>query len=251
MILRDKSKITKMLILLELLRGRGKLKEIAEAIDITVQGASEYLKVLESEGLVKNWKITPHGWEYLDSALEELGDFVHDANKIMKRKKIAEAIAGEKIKKGDRVGLFLENGYLHAYHRESSSVGIAINDAEIGEDVGVSNLRGIVDIKFGKITAVLMPPVEEGGSRAIDIQRIRDFTKSNIGKKIGVCGVVAHVALKGLPVDFEFSSANAAVEAAYRGFDTILFISREMMPYTLRILEESGVNFEVFNAKNL
>ncbi len=251
MILRDKSKITKMLILLELLRGKRKLKEIAEAIDITVQGASEYLKILESEELVKNWKITPRGWEYLDSALEELGDFVHEANKIMERKKVVEAIAGEDIKKGDKVGLFLENGYLHAYHRDSSSMGVAIGDAKAGEDVGVSHLRGIVDIKFGKITAVLMPPVEEGGSRAVNIHRVRNFIKNNTGKKIGVCGVVAHVVLKGLPVDFEFSSANAAVEAAYRGFDSILFISREMMPYTLRILEESRVNFEIINARKL
>ncbi|RLF27091.1 MAG: DNA-binding protein [Thermoplasmata archaeon] len=249
-ILRDKGKITEMMILLSLLRGNRKLREIADDIGITVQGVSEYMKILESEGLVKGGKPTPRGLEFLNSAVEEIGDFVHEANRIIGKIKVTEAIAGEKIREGEEVGLFMEGGYLHAYKRESSSIGVAINDAEKGEDVGVKNLRGIMDIDYGKIDVYVMPSIEEGGSRKVKREKIRELLKDN--KKVGVCGVVAYVVMKDMvDIDFEFGSVYAAIDAAYRGVDTLLFVSHEMLPYALRLISEREVSYEVHSIKDL
>jgi len=249
-ILRDKSKITEMMILLSILKGNRKLKEIASDIGITVQGVSEYLKVLESSGFLKNGNVTPKGMEFLYTSLEEIGDFVHEANKVIGKIKIAEAIAGEDIKEGDKVGLFMEKGYVYAYKKESNSMGIAAMNAKRGEDLGVKNLRGIMDINYGKIDVYVMPEITEGGSRKVNRERIKKLIRGD--KKIGVCGAVAYVTIKDVAkIDFEFAAVNSAINAAYRGISTILFISHEMLPYTLKILEDSDVKYEVRNVKDI
>ena len=249
-VLRDKSKITEMMILLSLLRGNRKLKDIAKDVDISLQGVSEYLKILESSGFLKNGNVTPKGMEFLYTSLEDIGDFVHEANKIIGKIKIAEAIAGENIKKGDKVGLFMENGYVYAYKKESSSMGIAAMDAKKGEDLGVKNLKGIMEIDYGKIDVYVMPEISEGGSRKVDKEKIRKLIKGD--KKVGVCGAVAYITLRDIAkIDFEFAAVNSAINAAYRGISTLLFVSHEMLPYTLRILEDSDVKYEVRNVMDL
>ncbi len=249
-VLRDKSKITEMMILLSLLRGNRKLKDIAKDVDISLQGVSEYLKILESSGFLKNGNVTPKGMEFLYTSLEDIGDFVHEANKIIGKIKIAEAIAGENIKKGDKVGLFMENGYVYAYKKESSSMGIAAMDAKKGEDLGVKNLKGIMEIDYGKIDVYVMPEISEGGSRKVDKEKISKLIKGY--KKVGVCGAVAYITIRDIAkIDFEFAAVNSAINAAYRGISTILFVSHEMLPYTLRILEDSDVKYEVRNVMDI
>ncbi|ADD08966.1 helix-turn-helix, type 11 domain-containing protein [Aciduliprofundum boonei T469] len=250
-ILRDKSKITEMMILLSILKGNKKLKEIASDVGITIQGVSEYSKLLESSGFLKNGKITPAGMEFLYASLKDIGDFVHEANKIIGKIKITEAIAGEDIKEGDKVGLFMENGYIYTYRKESSSMGIASMDAKKGEDLGVKNLRGIMNINYGDIKVYVMPQISDGGSRKVNKEKIKELIKKE-NRKIGVCGVVAYITIKDIAkIDFEFAAVNSAINAAYRGISTILFVSHEMLPYTLKILEDSDVRYEVSSVMDI
>ena len=243
MILRDKGKITKTLILLELLRGKKKLKEIATDIDITVQGVSEYIRNMEREEYVKGAKVTIQGLKFLSNSLDEMGDFLENANKILKKLQVVEAIAGEEIEEGDAVGLFMEKGYIHAYHRTSSSIGTAMNTAHANEEIGVTNLRGVLNIDYGSIKVCALPSIEEGGTKNIR-GKIKNILKNNKWEKIGVCGAVAYIALKDIvSIDFEFSAANAAIDAHYRGISSILFVSHTMLPHTLRTLEERGVSY--------
>ena len=249
-ILRDKGKITEMMIILSLLKGKRKLREIAEDVGITIQGVSEYMKTMESLNLIKEGKPTHEGMEFLYSSLEEIGDFIHNANRIIGKIKVTEVIAGERIMKGERVGLFMKNGYIYAYKRESSSTGVAINNAGEDEDLGVENLKGILGIDYGKISIYVMPSIEEGGSRSVKKDKIKKLLKED--KKIGVCGTVAYVVIKALAtIDFEYGSVYAAIDAAYRGVDTILFVSHEMLPYVLRVISEKGVNYEVHSVRDL
>ena len=245
MILRDKSRITEILILLEIMKGKKKLKDIANSVGITIQGVSEYFKILEKEGFVKNGEVTILGLEFLTSSLEEIGKFVQDSNSIIKKISITEAIAGEDIKKGDEVGLFMEHGYLHAYRRKSSSMGIAILTGKNGMDIGVGNLRGVIGIEYGNIEVYAMPPIEEGGSRKVSVKKVKKIVKGN--NKIGVCGVVAYTVLKKVTdIDFEFSAVNAAIDAYYRGISTQLFVSHEMLPHVLTILSNRGVRYRLY-----
>ena len=244
MILRDKGKITKMLILLEILRGRKKLREIAEHIDITVQGVSEYIKILEREGLLKDWELTIAGLEFLNNALDELGDFVSESNAVLKKMQVIEAIAGERIEKGEKVKLVMENGYIHAYRGEGNSTGTAMNSADKGEDVGVTELRGVLEIEYGKVKIYAMPSIEEGGTKKINPRKIEKIIEENKGAKIGVCGVVAYLAVRKIAkIDFQFSAMNAAIDAHYRGISTVLFVSHSMLPHVLKTMEEKGVPY--------
>ncbi len=252
MILRDKGKITKMLVLLSILKGNRKLKDIADDVGITVQGVSEYMKSLESEGYIKNGKITPSGMEFLYAILEEIGDFVHDVGKLIGKIRVTEAIAGESIRRGDRVGLFMENGYIYAYKRDSPSSGVAIMDAEPGEDVGIKDLQGIMDIEYGEIEVFVMPPISEGGSRKIDVKRVKALVEGNKDKKIGVFGVVPHVIFEKIGnVDFEFGAVYAAIDAYFRGLSTLLFVSYELLPYTVKLLSDRDVKYVLRNIEDV
>ncbi len=250
MILRDKGRITEMLILLSLLKGKQKLREVAKDVGITVQGVSEYMKALESKGYVENGKLTPEGMEFLYASLEEIGDFVHDAGKIIGKIRITEVIAGESIKKGEEVGLFMKDGYIYAFKRDSPSIGTAIMDAKPGEDLGVGNLRGIMNIDYGNIDVFVMPPISRGGSRVVDIEKIKELVEN--AEKIGVVGVVAYVVLSKLArIDFEFGAVHAAIDAYFRGVNTVLFVSHELLPYTLNILAGRDVEYTVRNLQDL
>ncbi len=244
MILRDKSKVTKIFILLEILKGKKKLKDIANSVGITIQGVSEYLKILESEGYTENGRVTILGLEFLTKSLDEIGEFVQEANSMIRKAKIIEAIAGENINKNEEVGLFMENGYLHAYRKKSTSMGTAIISGKKGMDIGISNLKGVLNIKYGKIEIYAMPSIEEGGSRKVNRRKIKNIIKED--KKIGVCGVVAYTLIRKIAkIDFEFSAVNAAIDAYYRGISTQLFVSHEMLPHVLNILSNRGVKYSL------
>ncbi len=241
--MRDKRSITRTLILLELIQGRRKLREISANIDITMQGVSEYIRAMEKEGLIKDGELTLKGWEFLDRALSELGDFVYSAQNIINKVSTTEAIAGEKINAGEEVGLFMEKGYLHAYRKKSSSTGTAVNSAKPGEAVCVKNLRGILEVQYGKITVYSLPPAENG---EVDPERIDGALKNHKNWKIGVAGVVAYLAVKDhASIDFEFSAVNAAIDAHYRGISTVIFSSHEIVPSILDTLNRKGVKYQL------
>ncbi len=244
MILRDKGSITKTLILLEILQGRRKLKDIAANIDITVQGVSEYIKTMEKDGLLEDGQLTLKGLEFLDRALGELGDFVHSAEKIINKVSVTEAIAGEEIKEGDPVHLTMENGYLHAYRGEGESTGTALNSAREGDAVAVSNLRGILKVKYGKIEVYSLPPVnKQKGGLDSEIKNVLALRKS---WKIGVAGVFAYLKVKKhAKIDFEFSAANSAVDAYYRGISSVIFTSHERIASVLETLNRKNVEYSL------
>jgi len=75
-ILRDLRLITELLILLDVINNpHVKLKNIAEKLDITVQGASEYLRRMRKEGFIQNiggeYKATKKGIEFLHTNFSE------------------------------------------------------------------------------------------------------------------------------------------------------------------------------------
>ena len=53
--------------------------------------------------------------------------------------------------------------------------GIALVDAKTGEDLGLKKLHGKVKIKQGKILIVKLPSIRKGGSRAVDLAKIKAF----------------------------------------------------------------------------
>ncbi|MDP8011667.1 MAG: DNA-binding protein [Thermoplasmata archaeon] len=244
--LNKKSEMTKLSILIEIMHENKKIKDIAKVVNITIQGVSEYIKILRKEGLIdKDMRITPKGTAFVIDKIEELRSYVSNIIGQVKIIKTTEAVAGEDIKKDDRVGLFIENGYLVAKRKKSPSQGISINDAFKGEDVGVRDLDGIIDLKLGTIKVCRLPSISDGGSRAVDINKVKSLISEN--EKIGVFGAVAYVTLKKLNIniDFEFGAVKASQEAAHRGISSIIFVSSDLFKYVIEDLERTypGISF--------
>ncbi|HEU12739.1 MAG TPA: winged helix-turn-helix transcriptional regulator, partial [Euryarchaeota archaeon] len=100
--IKRKSEMTKMSILIEIMHGKKKIKDIARSVNITIQGVSEYVKLLKKEGYIdRNMNITQSGTEFVYKKIEELRNFVTSVMSDMKIISSTEAIAGEPIKKGE------------------------------------------------------------------------------------------------------------------------------------------------------
>ena len=74
------------------------------------------------------------------------------------------AIAKEEVKSGQHVYLKMENGLLYVSSTgKTGASGNVISDAAEGEDVGVSSLKGLIDLENAAITICKVPRVERGG----------------------------------------------------------------------------------------
>ena len=102
-LLRDIRETTKLLILHELTaRRHSRQRTIADRLDITVQGVSEYLKMMTKEGLVRNvdgdWRATRRGVEFLQTNFIALKEFVESSAKEMSIVDVCAAVAGKDVK---------------------------------------------------------------------------------------------------------------------------------------------------------
>jgi putative transcriptional regulator len=251
-ILRDLRLSTELLILLEVINNPHiKLKNIAEKLDITVQGASEYLRRMRKEGVIQNiggeYRATKKGIKFLHSNFSELKEFVDLKIAELNIIDVCAAIAKTPIKEGDEVGLFMENGMLTAYSgKNSESKGFALSDAGMDEDVAIRDLEGMVSLSPGTMHVVKLPSIREGGSNRVSIDGVKKLTKKLSPDKIGVMDAVSIAVLRkaGVKSDFEFAPLNAAIEAAEKGLKVMLFASSDQIHSIISTMEEVNNNIE-------
>ena len=234
-------------VLTELARGEKKLSKIAESLGITVQAVSEAVQNLRARGYVlKDNRLTPDGAAYLEQEIENLGLFVRRGYDSITRMKVIEAIAGDDIKKGENVGLFMEQGVLMAYpEMESSSTGTAVNDASKGEDVGVTETDGIVDLKHGSVKVVVLPSISRGGSRVVDYEMLKPLVEQ--GDIVCSVDYVSLVSLKkmGVRPDIVHAPVESTVYCTRSGLNVVMLVSEDMKRFVLHDLSENDVRFEV------
>lgn len=251
-ILRDLRLSTELLILLEVINNPHiKLKNIAEKLDITVQGASDYLRRMKKEGFIQNiggeYKTTKKGIEFLHSNFSELKEFVDLKISELNIIDVCAAIAKTQIKEGDEVGLFMENGVLTAYSgRKSKSKGIANSNADVDEDVAIKDLDGMVSLSPGEIHIVKLPSIREGGSNSVNIEGIKKLSRRFSPDKIGAMDVVSGAVLKkaGIIPDFEFATLSASIEALEKGLNVMLFASNDQIHSVVSAIEEINDDIE-------
>ena len=115
--------------------------------------------------------------------------------------------------------------------------GTALVDAAPGEDLGLKDLRGKVKLKQGKILIIKLPSIRNGGSRAVDIAKIRSFYDEFKPDRVGVMGAVGRAVLNklGLKADIEFGISRATAIAASRGLNVFVLVVGRMVN---RMVEE-------------
>ncbi len=247
-LLRNLGESTRLLILLETaMRSHVVQRTIAEALGITVQGVSEYLRAMEEEGLIHvaggQYRPTIDGIRTLHERFRELRDFVDHAAKGLAIIETTAAVAGNRIARGDAVGLFMEGGDLVAHAgRESPSRGRAIRGAEKGEDLPVTSLEGIVALRPGRITVLRMPSTAGGGSRAVNVERARRTLRRTPAAMIGLVDVPAKVLADRLRVRsaLQFGAIPAAIEAAERGLDVALIVPEDRVAGVVAAIESAN-----------
>jgi putative transcriptional regulator len=269
-LLRDKGEFTKFQILFEVMRNQPhvKQKDISDALGITIQAVSKYFKKLTKEGLLEagseraDYHLTSKAVEKLREDIKYLERYVTSIKQEMKIERYFPAMATKTIKKGEKVGLIMEKGVLYAVaesNPEAEALGTATTDASQGEDVGLKDLEGKVKLEQGRILIVKLPSIRQGGSRAVDVAKVRAFYEEFKPDRIGVMGAVGRAILNklGLKADIEFGISRAAALAASRGLNVFVLVVGRMVN---RVIEEidaanmksaSDIIYEVKDGRNV
>ncbi len=250
-VLRDLRESTQVLFLHEVTANRHtRLRTIAERLGMTVQGAADYAHRLEAEGLLTvaggEYRATKKGIDFLQGRLRELRAFVEQASRSSAFVETTMALAGAATHRGDRVGLFMEDGYLVAHpRRESTSAGVATEDAAKGEDVAVRSLEGIVALRPGRIT-IARAPSSRAAARRIGPESCRRILQRCRGALVATMEVEGLMAARRLRLHprIEFAPLAGTVAAAERGVDVLLLVPEERAAEAIQAIEAANARRE-------
>ncbi|MCA1814094.1 MAG: hypothetical protein LC624_09115 [Halobacteriales archaeon] len=241
-LLRDKASLTRLLLLLEVQRGtHTKLRGLADKLGMTVQGVSNYVQEAQRAGLVRagrgRYELTPKGLQALQEGVGELKGFSDAAYQRIHVIERCAAVAGARVREGQRVGLFMHEGMLVAKPgARSPSQGTAAQDARAGELLDVRGLEGLVELRPGRVHVLEVP--EAPGSATTRSARSLARWKGKV-QRVGALGTEAQVlaARAGLGPDFGFAAAHASHHAAQLGLDVLLLVSPGQLRFALDELE--------------
>jgi putative transcriptional regulator len=223
-----------------------KQKDVADAVGITVQAVSKHFKSLVRDGLLEvgseraDYRLTPYATERLDDYLKSLSGYTARIKSELKIERLLPALATRRVKAGENVGIIMKEGVLYAVrkdHRDAEAWGIAAQDAEVGEDVGLRDVQGRVKTRNGRVVMVRLPSMREGGSRMVDLGMVRRVYEEFKPDRIGVIGVVGRAVLNKLRLraDFDFGTTRATALAAERGLNVFVLVVGRMVN---RVIEE-------------
>lgn len=252
-ILRSKREVTRFQILVEIAEHQPAVRqqEIAGKLGVTPQAVSEYIRELVDEGLVTahgrgRYEVTKSGVEWVLRHAEALESYARHVNRdIIQQVAVWTAIARDEIKKGDRVGVVMRNGWLYATKEEQSATGLATLDAQPGEDLGVAQLNGIIEHAEGLIHVCKVPRVERGGSRQVRTDLLRAAVRD--AEMVAAVGLESYVALRKAEIepDMFFGSREGVIEAAFHGRECAILIVDEEFTDFLKRLETVGLTYTI------
>jgi putative transcriptional regulator len=252
-VLEDKRTATRFRILVEIAERQPAVSqgEIADAVGVTSQAVSEYIRELTEEGYVhkegrSRYRVTKEGVDWLFGAAEGLQRFVeHVTEDVLGSVREDAAIATAKLEAGEEVTLRMAEGLLHAAPGgEGPATGVATTDADEGEAVGVTGFEGVIDFDPGTVAVLQVPPVRTGGE---DPDLAALSASCSGGDVVTAAGVEAVVALReaGVAFDTRFAGGAVAADAARRGLDAVVVATVDGVGRVTDALREADVDHEV------
>jgi putative transcriptional regulator len=239
-------------------------KDISDKLGITIQAISKYFKQLTKEGLLEagservDYRLTPKAITKLREEVQALESYINGVKHDIKIEHAWPAIATEPLKAGQEIGLILQEGVMYTTTAEKSETkGIALADAEAGEDVGIKNLRGKLKMKHGQILIVKLPSIRKGGSRGVDLVKVKAFYDEFKPDRVGVMGAVGRAVLSKLEIkaDIEFGISRSAAIAASRGLNVLVLVVGRMVNRMIQEIDQinmktrANVIYEVKDAQ--
>ncbi|MFC7069243.1 MarR family transcriptional regulator [Halobaculum lipolyticum] len=262
-VLRHKREATRYRILVEIAERQPAVsqREIADAIGVTAQAVSEHLGDLAEGGLVDRegrgrYRVTKEGVDWLISRTDELREYLDRVTgDVLGDVEVETALADGDVAEGDRVALSMRGGVLHARTVGSAetvtpgaATAVAVTAATDGADVGVAEFDGVVDYELGAVTVVVVPAVRDGGSGAVDGDRLRAVAADD--DLVVAAGTEALAAVRRIDrdPDVRFGTVDAVREAAMRGLDVLLVVGAGRLSAHTDDLRETAVGVEVVDA---
>lgn len=257
-LLKSKNLATKFQILLEVAARQPNVqqKSIARRLGITSQAVSEYVRELIGDGWLSSqgrsrYQVTRDGVDWILRMNRELHGYSSYAGKVVSDLSVTAAIAAERLSAGQRAWLYMGEGLLFAtgVPRAGAASGTTVTAAEKGQDVGVTDIEGVIELEPGGVTVCMVPGVQAGGSANVDLPRLgQELEKA---KLVGAIGVEALVALRRtdrLP-DQVYGVKEAAVEAAYCGLPVAVVCGEEHVQSLLERFDEVNLRYRVVDMK--
>lgn len=257
-ILRSKNLATKFQILLEIAENQPNIqqKDVAKGLGITSQAVSEYVRELVNDGWLSSqgrsrYRVTREGVDWILRMSRQLQSYSSFVSKVISDISVSTAIADTDLSPGQKVSLYMKDGlpYASGIVGHEGARGVVVSEAKKGEEVGVSNIEGVMKLKAGRITIGKVPGVQQGGSHNTDIARLRK--EINQGRLIGVIGMEALVVLRkarGEP-DYLYGVKEATIEAAYCGLPSLVVCSEDSMAPLVQRLEEENLEYKLVDLR--
>ncbi|MDF2954641.1 MAG: putative transcriptional regulator [Candidatus Alkanophagales archaeon MCA70_species_2] len=259
-ILQNKRMSSKFQILVEIAANQPNVKQrdIAAKLNITPQAVSEYVKELIEEGMVATdgrgkYRVTKEGVDFILRMTNELEEYSSYINNIITNISVWAAVADDDLKKGEGVSLRMKNGILYACKieggEEAEARAVCISDARRGEDVGITDIKGMIALELGKITVCIVPRIQNGGSKKVDLGRLKQAVKKS--KLVGVIGIEALVALSRInrKPDIIHGTKEATIEASSKGLPLTVVCVEDEIPSLLHRLEGEGLSYELLDLR--
>ena len=229
--------------------------EIADAIGVTSQAVSDYVRDLVEAGYVdkggrRRYEVTKEGVDWLISRTDSLEMYLDRVTSdVLGSVEVDAAIALGDVTEGSEVGLTMRHGVLHANPAGGTATAVAVTSAEAGSAVGVTDFEGVVDYDTGTVTVLPVPSVtdeEPPDPEAVAAHRPDDGL-------LAVAGTEAYALVsRADPVpDIQFGTADGVTEAAIRGLDVLLVSVTDEIPRHTSKLREKSVPHRVLDSADL
>jgi putative transcriptional regulator len=232
--------------------------EIAEAVGVTSQAVSEYIRELVDDGYVEKagrsrYRVTKEGVDWLFQEAKALRRFADRVSEdVLGSVEEDAAVATEDLESGEVVTLAMRDGLLHAIPGdEGPATGVTTTAAEAGADVSVTGFEGVIEVDPGTVTVLQVPPARAGGSGAVDPDAIRRACEG--ADLVVAAGVEAVVALREAGVDpgVTVAAGQVAAEAATLGRDAVVVATADTVGRVTDALRDGDANYEVVAAERV
>lgn len=250
-ILKNKKLATVFQILVEVAANQPNIpqKLIASKIGVTPQAVSEHIRELKREGYLESrgrsrYRVSHEGVSLILKMAGELEDYSAMVARAVTKISIATALASEDIASGQKVALFMRDGLLYAGRTGGNSArGTAVSRARRGEDVGITNLEGIVELKPGEITIAIVPGIEKGGSAMVDRHFLKKLARGKY--MVAAIGLEALAALRKIGVEpgYRYAARQAAIEAAHAGLSPLVVCADNELANLVKNLAEENLGY--------
>jgi putative transcriptional regulator len=255
--LEDKRTATRLRVLVEIADRQPAVSqgEIAEAVGVTAQAVSEYIRGLVDDGLVEKegrsrYRVTKEGVDWLFQEAKSLRRYAeHVTDDVLGSVQEDAAVATADVAAGETVTLSVREGLLHATPGATGpATGVATTDAAAGDDVGVTGFEGVIEMEPGTVTIVQVPTVRSGGAGTTDPAALAERCRA--AGLVAAAGVEAVVACRDADVSpaVAVAAGPVAAEAATRGVDVVVVAVTDAVGRVTDALRDADVLYELVEA---